>query len=62
MKVLIRVYNSGFDKTNVSANTLEEGLKILGKELHNITSRVKWLHFEDVFFHNTKNYIRIIHN
>ena len=60
MSVLVRIYIPQKDKANISRDTFEEGLELLGKTEADIKQRVKWSSFEDVYFHNTKNYIRII--
>lgn len=61
MAVLVRKYVTNGDKTNVRRVNLSAGLKALGKTEADITQRVKWLNMEDVFFKDTKDYIRIIH-
>jgi len=62
MEILIRIYVPNGDKANIelSNSTLERALEILEEKESNIIQRVIWANFEDIYFHNTKNYIRII--
>lgn len=60
MSVLVRKYVKNGDKINISKDTLEEGLKILGKTEDDISLRVPWMNFEDIFFEKTNDYIRVI--
>ena len=50
------------DKANIERDTFEDGLKLLGKTELDIKQRVEWLNCEDVYFHGTNDYIRIINN
>ena len=62
MSVLVRIYIPQKDKANITKANLEEGLSLLGKTEQDIKQRLKWCNYEDVFFHGTKDYIRIINN
>lgn len=59
-KYLCRIYVPQRDKTNVFKGTLKEALELLNQTLHNVKMRVEWLNMEDIYFNDTKNYIRII--
>jgi hypothetical protein len=61
MAVLVRKYVTNGDKSNIRRVNLSDGLKSLGKTEDDIIQRVKWLNMEDIFFEDTKDYIRIIH-
>jgi hypothetical protein len=61
MSVLVRKFVKNGDKTNIRKVNLVDGLKCLGKTELDIAERVKWLNIEDIFFHGTKDYIRIVH-
>lgn len=61
MAILIRKHAPNKDKLNVTKDELQQGLDILGKTESDIYLRVKWLHIEDIFFRDTKDYIRLIH-
>lgn len=59
MKILVRIYIPQGDKTNIGAKTLEKAYSLLNQTEHNIKQRVKWSNYEDIFFNDTNNYIRI---
>lgn len=59
-KYLCRIYVPQRDKTNIFRGTLDEALLLLNQTLHNVKTRVKWLNMEDIYFNDTKDYIRII--
>jgi len=61
-KVLVRKYVTNGDKVNRQVDTLEEGLKILGKTENEVTIKVDWLDFTDIFFKDTNNYLRVNNN
>ncbi len=60
MKYLCRIYVTQADKTNVARASFKDALGTLNQTEGNISTRVKWMGYEDVFFKGTKNYIRII--
>jgi len=62
MKVLIRVYVSNGDKSNKTVSTVEEGFKALGKIESDVSTRVNWLHYTDIFFRDTYDYLRVNNN
>lgn len=59
MKYLVRLYHVNKDKQNESVPTLEQALQLLGKSESDIYQRVDWLHYTDLFFRDTTNYIRV---
>jgi hypothetical protein len=59
MKYLARIYNTNRDKQNESTNSFERALKYIGKSESDIYHKVDWLHYTDIFFRDTSNYIRI---
>lgn len=59
MKYLVRIYHINKDKQNESVSTLEQALLLLGKSESDIYQRVNWLHYTDLFFRDTTNYIRV---
>jgi hypothetical protein len=59
MKYLVRIYHTSKDKQNESVSTLEQALLLLGKSESDIYQRVDWLHYTDLFFRDTTNYIRV---
>jgi hypothetical protein len=59
MKYLVRIYHTNKDKQNESVSTLEQALLLLGKSESDIYKRVDWLHYTDLFFRDTTNYIRV---
>lgn len=62
MKVLVRVYVTNGDKSNKTVATVEEGFKALGKNESDVSIKVNWLHYTDIFFRDTKDYLRINNN
>lgn len=60
MQILTRKYKSNTDKSNKKVDTIEEALKILGKEHKDVESKTDWLNYVDLHFKGTKDYIRII--
>lgn len=56
---LVRKYHANKDKQNETVSTLECALKIIGKTEADIYTRVNWLHFTDLFFIGTNDYIRV---
>jgi hypothetical protein len=58
-KYLVRIYHINKDKQNESVSTLEQALLLLGKSESDIYQRVNWLHYTDLFFRDTNNYIRV---
>lgn len=59
-KYLCRIYVNQRDKTNVFKDTLDDALTLLNQTLDNVKVKVNWLNMEDLYFNDTKNYIRII--
>jgi hypothetical protein len=59
MKILVRIYVPQKDKTNITVNTIDEALKILGKSLDDVYLKHDWLNLVDLYFVGTNNYIRI---
>ena len=59
MKYLVRIYHTNKDKQNESTNDWERALKYIGKSESDIYHKVNWLHYTDVFFQNTNDYIRV---
>lgn len=57
--ILVRQYIPHRDKDNTWVETLEEALKILNKKEEDIIQKVDWLNYTDVYFKDTKDYIRI---
>lgn len=57
--ILVREYIPSSDKVNTQVISLEDAFKLLNKTKYDISQRVKWLNFEDIFFNKTRNYIRI---
>lgn len=62
MKYLVRIYHTNKDKQNENINTLERALQLIGKQENEVYLRVNWLHYTDLFFIGTSNYIRINNN
>lgn len=62
MPILIRKHVTNGDKVNIWKETFEEALEVLGKQESDIATRVDWLNYEDVFFRDTSDYIRIINS
>jgi len=60
MEILVRKYITNGDKSNKKVSTLEEALKILGKDLNTVYLKVDFLNCVDLFFTGTNNYLRII--
>lgn len=61
MKVLVRKYTKNGDKSNKLLDTIDEGLKALGKrDLSHTKCIVPWLNYVDIFFEGTENYLRIV--
>ena len=59
MKYLVRIYHTNKDKQNEPTNSLETALKYIGKSESDIYNKVDWLHYTDIFFRDTKDYIRV---
>lgn len=59
MKYLVRIYHTNKDKQNESVSTLGQALFLLGKNESDIYNKVNWLHYTDLFFRDTTNYIRV---
>ena len=59
MKILVRIYIPQKDKANIDVKTLDEAYLLLGVKEGDEKQRVKWCSFEDIYFKNTKDYIRI---
>lgn len=59
MQYLVRKYHTNKDKQNEVFSTLEEALLCIGKKETDIYLKVNWLHLTDVFFRDTKDYIRV---
>lgn len=57
--ILVREYIPNSDKVNTEVSSLEDAFKLLNKTKYDISQRVMWLGFEDIFFNRTSNYIRI---
>ena len=57
--ILVREYIPNSDKVNTEVSSLEDAFKLLNKTKYDISQRVKWLNFEDIFFNRTSDYIRI---
>jgi hypothetical protein len=62
MKYLVRIYHTNKDKQNENVSTLERALQLIGKTESDIYNRVNWLHYTDLFFRDTNDYIRINNN
>jgi hypothetical protein len=60
MPVLVRKYVKNGDKSNITKDTLSEGLELLNKTESDISLRVSWCNMEDIFFEGTNDYIRVI--
>lgn len=60
MKILVRIYVPQGDKANIEVKTLDRAYSLLSQTEHNIKQRVKWCNFEDIYFNDTNNYLRII--
>lgn len=60
MEVLVRKYVTNGDKSNKKVSTIEEALKILGKDLKTVYLKVDFLNCVDLFFTGTNDYLRII--
>lgn len=60
MQILVRKYVKNSDKSNKKVGTLEEALKILGRDLNTVYLKVDWLNYVDLFFTGTNDYLRII--
>ena len=59
MKILVRIYIPQGDKANIEVKTLDRAYSLLKQTEENIKQRVKWNNYEDIFFNDTNNYIRI---
>jgi len=64
MKILVRKYVKNRDKHNemTEDGNIELALKMLGKDFKDIYREVYWLHYVDLFFTDTNDYLRIINN
>lgn len=62
MKYLIRKYHTNKDKQNESTNSFDIALQYIGKTESDIYLKVDWLHFTDLFFIGTNDYIRVNNN
>ena len=62
MKYLVRIYHTNKDKQNEQTNSFGDALKYIGKKESEIYQRVNWLHYTDLFFIGTSNYIRVNNN
>ena len=60
MQILVRKYVKNSDKSNKKVDTIEEALKILGRDLNTVYLKVDFLNCVDLFFTGTDNYLRII--
>jgi hypothetical protein len=60
MEILVRKYISNGDKSNKKVTTIEEALKVLGRDLNTVYLKVDFLNCVDLFFTGTDNYLRII--
>lgn len=59
MKYLVRIYHTNKDKQNESTNDWERALKCIGKSESDIYHKVDWLYLTDIYFKDTKDYIRV---
>lgn len=62
MKYLVRIYHINKDKQNESTDSFEVALRHVNKTEKEIYLRVNWLHYTDLFFRDTNNYIRVNNN
>jgi hypothetical protein len=60
MEILVRKYITNGDKSNKKVSTIEEAIKILGRDLNTVNLKVEWLNYVDLFFTGTNDYLRII--
>lgn len=60
MKILVRIYIPQGDKANIEVKTIEKAYSLLKQTEHNIKQRVSWSNYEDIYFHGTKDYVRVI--
>lgn len=60
MEILVRKYITNGDKSNKKVSTIEEAIKILGRDLNTVYLKVEWLNYVDLFFTGTNDYLRII--
>lgn len=59
MTILVRKYIKNGDKSNKTVTSIDEALRILGKEFKDIYLKVDWLNCVDLFFIGTNDYLRI---
>lgn len=59
MKILARKYVTNGDKWNSWFTSLSEALEFLQETEENISVKVDWLHYIDIFFKGTNNYLRV---
>jgi len=59
MKILARKYVTNGDKWNSWFTSLSEALEFLQETEENISIKVNWLHYTDIFFKGTNNYLRV---
>lgn len=59
MKYLARIYHTNKDKQNEQTNDFKIALSHLNKVETDIYLKVDWLHYTDLFFKDTNNYIRV---
>jgi hypothetical protein len=57
--ILVRTYQTNRDKTNYTLRSLKDAYELLGKSENDVCQRVAWLNHEDIFFKETKDYIRV---
>ena len=62
MKYLIRIYHTNKDKQNEQTNDFETALKYVNKTEKEVYLKVNWLHYTDLFFIGTNDYIRVNNN
>lgn len=62
MKYLVRIYHANKDKQNESTNDFKIALRHVNKTENEIYLRVNWLHYTDLYFIGTNNYIRVNNN
>lgn len=60
MEILVRKYVKNGDKSNKKVNTIEDALKVLGRDLSTVYLKVDFLNCVDLFFVDTSDYLRII--
>lgn len=59
MKYTVRIYHINKDKQNELTNDWMQALQYIGKSEIDIYQKVNWLHYTDIFFRDTNNYIRV---